>query len=57
MIGKRLPLYMPRPPAGQLPNAVALLEAAQAALHYGEQSISTLLAAAQELLSLVKLGG
>lgn len=41
---------------GQLPNAVALLEAAQAALHYGEPSIGTLLATAQELLSLLKLG-
>lgn len=42
--------------AGLLPNAVALLEAAQAALHYGEPSVGALLAAAQELLSLIKLG-
>lgn len=49
--------HTPRPAsAGQLAHAVALLEAAQGALHYGEPSVSALLAAAQELLSLVKLG-
>lgn len=46
----------PPRPAGQLPNAIALLEAAQAALHYGEPAVGALLAAAQELLSLLKLG-
>lgn len=34
---------------------MALLEAAQAALHYSEPSVSALLATAQELLALVKL--
>ena len=47
---------VPLRPAGQLPNAIALLEAAQAALHYGEPAVGALLAAAQELLSLLKLG-
>jgi hypothetical protein len=42
--------------AGQLPNAAALLEAGQAALHYGQPSIAALLGTAQELLSLAKLG-
>ncbi|PRW56208.1 MAG2-interacting 2 [Chlorella sorokiniana] len=40
---------------GLLPNAIALLEAAQSALHYSEPSVGALLASAQELLSLVKL--
>lgn len=43
-------------PAGQLPNALALLEAGAAALHYGQPSVSALLALGQELLSLIKLG-
>ena len=41
---------------GQLPNAAALLEAGQAALHYGQPSVSALLGTAHEVLSLVKLG-
>ena len=41
---------------GLLPTAIALLEAGQAALHFGEPSVNQLLAAAQELLGLVKLG-
>ena len=43
-------------PAGQLGNAIALLEAGAAALHYSEPSVAALLGLAQELLSLVKLG-
>lgn len=43
-------------PAGQLPNALALLEAGAAALHYGQPSIGALLALGQELLPLIKLG-
>lgn len=41
---------------GLLPNAITLLEAAQSALHYSEPGVGALLAAAQELLSLIKLG-
>ncbi|KAL4457607.1 hypothetical protein ABPG75_012472 [Micractinium tetrahymenae] len=40
---------------GQLPNALALLEAGGATLHYGQPSISALLVLGQELLSLIKL--
>jgi hypothetical protein len=50
-------LWCADPNAGQLPYAVALLEACQAALHFGEAGIASLLASAQQLLSLVKLGG
>jgi hypothetical protein len=46
----------PAPPAGQLPFALSLLDAAHVALHHGEASVSRLLGTAQELLSLLKLG-
>ena len=49
-------LSLVSPHAGLLPTAIALLEAGQAALHFGEPSVNQLLAAAQELLGLVQLG-
>lgn len=42
--------------AGQLSYAITLLEAGQAALHFGELGISSLLGLAHDLLALIKLG-